>query len=85
MSAEFSLRLEADFVVRCHVYADTTPILSLWNPDTGLTLTTAKRSEFTNDDVRLARALLAAVETYVTEVERLASPVQPVLPLPKAS
>ncbi|SQD94585.1 conserved hypothetical protein [Parafrankia sp. Ea1.12] len=69
-STHLSVHVGTDWRVLCHTYPDRPPILSLDINRAALTLAAADGA-VTPDHLRFARNLLAAVNTYVLDCERI--------------
>ncbi|TCJ34094.1 hypothetical protein E0504_34780 [Parafrankia sp. BMG5.11] len=69
-STHLGLHVGADWSARCHTYPDKPPILAVTTGRTTLSLSAAGNAA-TSDQVDFAYTLLAAVNDYLIECERL--------------
>ena len=67
------VRLTASTYVRCCIYEDAAPILTIQDGAADITITNPGRGEVTEEDVRFGRLLAEAVTRYAAELERLAA------------
>jgi hypothetical protein len=67
------VRLTASTYIRCCIYEDEAPILTIQDGAADITITNPGRGEVTEDDVRFGRLLAEAVNRYAAELERLAA------------
>jgi hypothetical protein len=63
------LRLTASTYIRCCIYDDASPILTIWDGQVEITITNLVHAEVTADDVRFGRQLADAVNRYAAELE----------------
>jgi hypothetical protein len=63
------IHIGADWLVQCHTYADTTPILAIGAGPVSLNIT-FKGKEADQSAVDFAHALVRDVHTFAAEVER---------------
>jgi hypothetical protein len=68
------VRLTASTWVRCCIYEDAAPILTIQDGPADITITNPGQGEVTEDDVRLGRALADAVTLYAAELEKHVAP-----------
>jgi len=67
------VRLTASTYIRCCIYADAAPILTIQDGPADITITSPGQGEVTEDDVRVGRLLAEAVTRYAAELEKLAA------------
>jgi len=71
---ESFIRLTGDTYIRCCLYDDNAPILTVKDAHVDISITVPGGDEVTGDDVRFGRLLAEAVGQYVAELERRVSP-----------
>ncbi|ETA03996.1 hypothetical protein CcI6DRAFT_00520 [Frankia sp. CcI6] len=69
-STHIGMHVGSGWSVRCHTYPDRPPILSVRAGETHLSLSVANDA-VTSDHVEFAYTLLAAVNDYLIECERI--------------
>jgi hypothetical protein len=74
---EPDMRLDRGTHIQCCTYEEHAPILAISAGDVRLTMTVPDVRLVTDKDVKLGRALAAAVTRYVAELERRAAVDQP--------
>ena len=67
------VRLTASTFIRCCIYDDHAPILTIQDGAVDITITNPGRGEVTGEDVRFGRLLAEAVTRYAAELEKLAA------------
>ena len=67
------IRLTPSTWIRCCIYEDAAPILTIQDGAADITITNPGRGEVTEDDVRFGRLLAEAVARYAAELEKLAA------------
>jgi hypothetical protein len=67
------VRLTASTYIRCCIYKDAAPILTIQDGAADITITNPGRGEVTEDDVRFGRLLAEAMNLYMAELEKLAA------------
>jgi alkylation response protein AidB-like acyl-CoA dehydrogenase len=67
---ESLIRLTGSTYIRCCVYDDGAPILTVKDAHVDISITVPGSDEVTADDVRSGRLLAGAVGQYVAELER---------------
>ena len=72
-TVESYVRLTASTYIRCCIYEDEAPILTIQDGAADITITNPGRGEVTEEDVRFGRLLAEAVTRYAAELERLAA------------
>jgi hypothetical protein len=65
-----SLRLSVGSYIRCCIYPDETPILSLKDRHVSVAITVPDRAKVTVDDLDTAVQLAEAIAGYITELRR---------------
>ena len=75
-----SLHAGADAQVRCSVYEDVAPILSLETVPLAVSVTTAGRAACSPEEVAFARRLAEQAAKFAAECERLHTAQQPQSP-----
>jgi hypothetical protein len=70
------VRLTASTCIRCCTYDDAAPILTIQDGPADITITNPGRGEVTGQDVAFGRLLAQAVNRYVAELEKLATPAR---------
>ena len=71
---ESFVRLTGHTFIRCCLYDDIAPILTVKDAHVDISITVPGRDEVTADDVTFGRLLAGAVGQYVAELERRVSP-----------
>jgi hypothetical protein len=67
------VRLTASTYIRCCIYKDAAPILTITDGPADITITNPGQGEVTEEDVRFGRELAQAVNLYLAELEKLAA------------
>jgi hypothetical protein len=70
---EASLRLTGHSRIRCHIYPEHAPILSVTDAHVSVSVSVPEPAHVTDQDVAVARELARAVARYVAELERCAA------------
>jgi hypothetical protein len=67
------VRLTASTWIRCCIYEDAAPILTIQDGPADITITNPGQGKVTEDDVRFGRQLAEAVARYAAELEKHAA------------
>jgi hypothetical protein len=72
-SVDAIVRLTSASYIYCHIYDDSSPILSVTDEHVHVAFNVPEPKQVTGEDVTAARRLAAAVTRWVAELEQLAA------------